>query len=106
MDDQLITDEMCEVVLTKSMQTDELAGKGVGWATRSPDLTPLDYFLWGAMKPKVYRTTVNTEAELKDRIVQCTHEIKSEPRLVRRATNQIALRVAMCLHQRGGYFEH
>lgn len=78
----------------------------VGWPARSPDLTPLDYFLWGAMKQKAYTSTVNTKADLKDRIVQCALEIKSDPEMVRRATNQIALRAATCLQQRGGHFEH
>lgn len=78
----------------------------VGWPARSPDLTPLDYFLWGAMKQKAYTSTVNTEADLKDRIVQCALEIKSDPEMVRRATNQIALRAATCLQQRWGHFEH
>lgn len=77
----------------------------VGWPARSPDLTPLDYFLWGTMKQKVYRTTVNTKAELQNRILQCANELKSDPGMVRRATNQITLRAAMCLQQRGDHFE-
>ena len=28
----------------------------VGWAPRSPDLTPCDFFLWGYLKSKVYKS--------------------------------------------------
>ena len=31
-------------------------GGHVAWAPRSPDLTPLDYYLWGHMKTLVYET--------------------------------------------------
>lgn len=78
----------------------------VGWPARSPDLTPLDYFLWGVMKQRVYRTTVDTEAELQDQIMRCADEIRSDPEMVLRATQQIALRAAMCLQQQGSHFEH
>ena len=32
----------------------------ISWPPRSPDLTPLDYCLWGWFKTEVYRETVNT----------------------------------------------
>lgn len=78
----------------------------VGWPARSPDMTPLDYFLWGAMKQKVYATPVNTEAELQARILSCAQQIKEDPEMIRRATQQILVRATMCLQQRGGHFEH
>lgn len=36
----------------------------IGWPARSPDMTPLDYFLWGTMKQRVYSTPINSEADL------------------------------------------
>ena len=33
-------------------------GGPVVWPARSPDLTPLNYFLWGCMKEKVYETEI------------------------------------------------
>ncbi|CAF1240464.1 unnamed protein product [Didymodactylos carnosus] len=50
----------------------------ISWAPRSPDLTPLDFFLWGYIKPKVYKTKVNDIAELKERIEQEIKGIKKE----------------------------
>jgi len=33
------------------------AGHDAEWPTRSPDLTPCDFFLWGHLKNKVYKTS-------------------------------------------------
>lgn len=35
-------------------------GRPIKWPPRSPDLTPLDFFLWGYMKSLVYETPVDT----------------------------------------------
>jgi hypothetical protein len=34
------------------------------WSPRSPDLTPLEFCLWGWMKSEVYKEKVNTTDEL------------------------------------------
>ena len=34
------------------------------WPAHSPDLAPLDYFLWGHMKSLVYETPVGSEEDL------------------------------------------
>ena len=41
------------------------------WPPRSPDLTPLDFFIWGFVKCKVYKGPLpGTADELKDRILR------------------------------------
>jgi hypothetical protein len=40
------------------------------WPARSPDLTALDFFLWGYLKYKVYATRLHSTQELKDCIVE------------------------------------
>ena len=40
-------------------------GGPVAWPPRSPDLTPLDYYLWGHMKTLVYETKVDSRAALR-----------------------------------------
>ena len=40
----------------------------VPWPAWSPDLTPLDYFLWVSMKSKVYGTPVTSEEDLIARV--------------------------------------
>ena len=39
-------------------------GSTINWPPRSPDLTPLDFCLWGLMKSEVYRKRVDTQDEL------------------------------------------
>jgi hypothetical protein len=38
------------------------------WPARSPDLTPCDFYLWGNLKDKIYRTNPHTEVELKKNV--------------------------------------
>jgi hypothetical protein len=40
-------------------------GGPIAWPPRSPDLTPLDFFLWGYVKDQVNRQRVNMLDELK-----------------------------------------
>jgi hypothetical protein len=40
----------------------------IAWPPRSPDITPLDFFLWGSVKDKVYTTQVTGVEDLKTRI--------------------------------------
>ena len=42
----------------------------VEWPARSPDLTPLDFFLWGYLKSKVYVTPPRDLLYLRGRITQ------------------------------------
>jgi hypothetical protein len=35
------------------------------WPMCLPDLTPCDFYLWGNLKDKVYRTNPHTKEELK-----------------------------------------
>jgi hypothetical protein len=41
----------------------------IPWPPRSPDVTPLDFFLWRYVKDIVYKTPVTSLDELKLRIV-------------------------------------
>ena len=51
--------EMCGITSTLHNQIDGLEEGGrVPW---SPDLTPLDYLLWGTMKSMLYGTPVTSE---------------------------------------------
>ncbi|KAK3894978.1 hypothetical protein Pcinc_001271 [Petrolisthes cinctipes] len=36
----------------------------IAWPPRSPDITPLDFYLWGHLKSRVYATQINTRQEL------------------------------------------
>ncbi|GBP23624.1 hypothetical protein EVAR_80241_1 [Eumeta japonica] len=40
----------------------------IPWPPRSPDLSPMDFFLWGYLKTKVYETNPPSFDELKENI--------------------------------------
>ena len=53
-------------------------GGHVQWPQRSPNLTPLDFCLWGWMKSEVYKEKVNTRDKLVARIMNSAALIKQE----------------------------
>ena len=43
-------------------------GGPISWPPRSPDVTPLDFFLWSYVKSRVYESQVHDLGNLRDRI--------------------------------------
>lgn len=78
----------------------------VEWPARSPDLTPMDYFFWGALKNKVYATPVGTEQELILRIQQEFNILKNDQEMLGRTQFNFLRRVQLCIRENGGHFEH
>lgn len=79
-------------------------GGPVNWPARSPDLTPLDFFLWGFIKDKVMATQPTTPENMKDRIRQACNLVT--PQMLNRVRNSCQKRIAKCLEVYGGHFEH
>lgn len=71
----------------------------VRWPPRSCDLTPLDYFLWGYLKSKVYVNRPATIQQLKDEISRNINEI--EEQLCREVVTHFNTRIDMCRRSRG-----
>ena len=74
------------------------------WPPRSPDITPLDYFLWGYLKQKVYKDRpFNNVEELETSIrVHC----RNIPANVLRSTiNEFYERTIRCIEREGGHTE-
>ena len=60
---------------------------------RSPDLTPLDFFLWGYVKDKVYSTKPATINELRSSIeIKCT-QIQHEMIMIRNVCKSESSRI-------------
>lgn len=76
----------------------------IEWPARSPDLTPLDYFLWGYVKDKVYQTQPTDLNELRHRISQEAQVIPRE--YVQNAVAGFYNRLAHCQTTDGEHFEH
>lgn len=70
---------------------------------RSPDLTPLDFFLWGFIKDKVYEVEVENEQDLIARLHAAVAEIT--PQMLQRVRENVLVRVRACLEVGGGHFE-
>lgn len=73
------------------------------WPARSPDLTVLDYFLWGYIKNDVYQKTSANMEELRMRIVEAFQKVT--PVMLRNATQGLRRRLDSCIAQNGGLFE-
>ena len=76
----------------------------VEWPPRSPDLTPLDYFLWGYLKSVVYKNRPRSLEELRHAIITECQNIN--PATLRNVKNSFAKRIRACLNQNGSQFEH
>lgn len=76
----------------------------VQWPPRSPDLTPMDFFLWGYIKNAVYSRKCANVQELQDHIFNVIMSI--ERRTTLRATRSVRKRIHKCIEQEGNVFEH
>ncbi|EFN79275.1 hypothetical protein EAI_06104, partial [Harpegnathos saltator] len=61
---------------------------------RSCDLTPLDFFLWGFLKGKVYANDPQTIPELKEEIRRTINEIS--PQLCQNVIEDFVKRMNLC----------
>ena len=77
-------------------------GHAVPWP--SPELTPLNFFLWGYLKDKVHETVPPSLAVLQQRIVQELHALQ-RTRKVRNAVNGMLHRATKCIAPQGHQFE-
>lgn len=59
-------------------------GGPVPWPARSPDLNPLDFYLWGHLKTLVYNSQIDTVDELRLRILNAIETIRQTPGIFER----------------------
>ncbi|EZA50168.1 hypothetical protein X777_11231 [Ooceraea biroi] len=79
-------------------------GGAVFWPPRSPDLTPLDFYLWASLKNKVYSTEVISLEDLKQRITNSVTEMQHFQEC-RTVTNSVLRRCLACIDVQGQHFE-
>ena len=76
------------------------------WPVRSPDLTCLDFFLWGYIKSMVYETDIDSEENLVACIVSAEAEIRETPGIFGRVQQNMARRCTVCLDVNCREFQH
>ena len=72
--------------------------------TRSSDLNPLDYHMWGYMKAMMFACKVNTREELLQRILSAARSINNAA-VLRKVTSSLVSRVRKCIQADGEHFE-
>jgi len=76
------------------------------WPARSPDLSPLDYCVWGWMKELVYSVKVVMRDELHSRILDAADHIRNSQWKLQRATRAVHNRAAASVAASSGIFEN
>lgn len=76
------------------------------WPARSPDLNPLDFHFWGHLKTLVYSVPINTEEQLRQRIIDSSNQIRTTPGIFHRVRRSWRNRADVCIEMNGGHFEH
>lgn len=76
----------------------------VEWPARSPDLSPLDFFLWGHIKSKVYATECGSLEELRQRITLVCRGIT--PEMLGNVRQKFEQNLYNCMEVGGAQFEH
>ena len=79
-------------------------GGPIPWPPRSPDLTPLDFYVWGRAKELVYAEEVPTREVLINRIHAAFNTMREELPL-RTVTVEMRKRCRACLQVNGHQFE-
>jgi hypothetical protein len=71
------------------------------WPARSPDLSVLDFFLWGFLKSRVYMNRPPTLEALKENIQQ--EVMNLSPEVLREVMENAIKRAQMCINSGGGH---
>lgn len=77
----------------------------VEWPPRSPDLTPLDFFLWGHLKTVIYADPPANLQDLKNKITVACRQLTKE-QILAAPYREVSRRLELCLEKNGGNFEH
>lgn len=80
-------------------------GGPIAWPPRSPDLNPLDYFVWGHCKALVYARPVNDVGELRQRVIDAFETIRNMNGIFHRVNESLYRRLEACVLANGGHFE-
>lgn len=75
----------------------------ISWPARSPDITPLDFFLWGYIKDRVYTDQFENEEQLQMCVTEAFNSIS--PEMLSNVLDATVRRCYLCLEVNGFHFE-
>jgi hypothetical protein len=87
----------------------EMAGRLIGrsepivWSLRLPNLTPLDFFLWGYVKNILYQFKISDLQHLKDRIRNAVATVTPNTR--QETWKEVEYRLDNCRATKGAHIE-
>jgi hypothetical protein len=76
----------------------------IRWPARSPDLNPLDFFLWGYCKESIYKTLPEDVDDLETRLRYAIWNIEEE--VMENVQLNLLKRMRACIRMDGAHFEH
>ncbi|CAK9798623.1 hypothetical protein ANTPLA_LOCUS1702 [Anthophora plagiata] len=79
-------------------------GGTVSWSARTPDLNPLDFFLWGLLKETVCMNVPTTVEDMHQRIIIACANITSN--VLYRVQHSFRAHLQQCIDVNGHHFEH
>jgi hypothetical protein len=80
-------------------------GGPIPWRARSHDLTPPDFFLWGAIKERVFRERPTTIDNMRERLIAAFPEF-NDLNVAATVQANFKRRLRLCIEQEGHHFEH
>ena len=78
--------------IVRNRLNENLNGRWIGsieWPARSPDVTPLDFFLWGYLKHKVYGNRIISVQQLKQLIKDEIELLNLDKTLIKSVCNSV-----------------
>ena len=75
----------------------------ISWPPRSPDITPLDYYLWGKVKADVFTRKPQTVEQMKSFITQSIQGISRSE--IESTFDNFVKRLDWCIQAEGGHFQ-
>jgi len=77
------------------------------WPARSPDLSPLDFYLWDSIKNKLFSDTIPANYDdCVKKINEICNDYSTNMSPIRNSILGVKKRAIMCFDQEGGKFEY
>ena len=77
----------------------------IEWPPRSPDMTPMDFYLWGHIKHLVFQRKPRNTGDLRTFIRDAINDINSQPDLLRRVILSFKHRMHLIVENGGSHIE-